>query len=208
MGDSDSWKPGSRRSGGSSPPAGPAAADSKPTAPAADTPNPKAAGRVIHDERGNAVWDWLKDTARIAIDSTSRLLMRLDVPELQVEDTQEQELRRDSERDSGGGYDPYGGSGPTSARSTSGARETRRGGGGYEPYAGAGSKATSGRASGTRGVGNSDAPRGAGDNAGPRRGTFGNQSATGGARNDTSNNAGGGYDPYGKGVTNKPTRKP
>ena len=108
MGNSDSWKPGSRAAGGNSPPADPAAVTSKPTPPPEDASQTKAAGRVIHDERGNAVWDWVKDTARIAIDSTSRLLMRLDVPELTMEDTQEQELRRESERDPGGGYDPYG----------------------------------------------------------------------------------------------------
>jgi len=139
MGSSDRWKPDSKP-GGNPRPAGPAAADSKPA--------PTATGRVVHDERGNAVWDWVKDTARIAIDSTSRLLMRLEVPELQVEDTAEQEQRKESERDLGGGYDPYGGSGLTPGR-TSGRRSTlgnksttggaRSGipgnaGGGYDPY--------------------------------------------------------------------------
>jgi len=54
------------------------------------------------------VWDWLKDTARIAIDSTSRLLRKLEVPELKGEHTQSQKLRLESDRDVGGGYDPYG----------------------------------------------------------------------------------------------------
>ena len=68
-------------------------------------------GRIVHDERGNAVWDWIKETSRIAIDSTSRLLKRLEVPELKVEDTQKNnELSLESDRDAGGGYNPYGGS--------------------------------------------------------------------------------------------------
>jgi len=179
MGNSDSWKPGSRQPGGNPPPASPAAASSKPTPPAEQASESKATGRVIHDERGNAVWDWVKDTARIAIDSTTRLLMRLEVPELQVEDTEKPEQRTESERDPGGGYDPYGGS-----------------------------ASTSNRTSGARGAGSPGVSRGAADSAGPRRGTFGNRSATGGDRSKTPNNVGGGYDPYGKGVTSKPTRKP
>ncbi|HEY3784600.1 MAG TPA: hypothetical protein VGL55_04920 [Steroidobacteraceae bacterium] len=64
-------------------------------------------GRVVHDERGNAVWDWLKHTSRIAIESTSRLLRKLEAPELKVEEEKDQELRLESDRDKGGGYDPY-----------------------------------------------------------------------------------------------------
>ena len=64
-------------------------------------------GRVRHDDRGNAVWDWLKDTGRNAIESTSRLLRKLELPQLKVEDKKDEELRIQSDRDSGGGYDPY-----------------------------------------------------------------------------------------------------
>jgi hypothetical protein len=64
-------------------------------------------GRVVHDERGNAVWDWLKETGRIAIESTSRLLRKLEIPELKVEDKKDEALRLESDRGSGGGYDPY-----------------------------------------------------------------------------------------------------
>ena len=39
--------------------------------------NDLGAGRVVHDSRGNAVWDWVKETTRVAIDSTSRLLRKL-----------------------------------------------------------------------------------------------------------------------------------
>ena len=79
----------------------------KPTGAAAPTPKGGSQGRVVHDERGNAVWDWLKETGRIAIESTSRLLRKLDIPEMKVEDQKDEELRLESERDRGGGYDPY-----------------------------------------------------------------------------------------------------
>jgi uncharacterized protein YllA (UPF0747 family) len=64
---------------------------------------------VVHDARGNAVWDWLKETGRMAIESTTRMLRKLETPELKMEDTQNQELRLqdDSGKCAGGGYDPY-----------------------------------------------------------------------------------------------------
>ncbi len=64
-------------------------------------------GRVVHDERGNAVWDWMKQASRAALESTSRLLRRLEVPELKVEEKKDEELRLESDREPGGGYDPY-----------------------------------------------------------------------------------------------------
>jgi hypothetical protein len=150
--------------------------------PSAESPDQFAgkSGRVIHDARGNAVWDWVKETSRIAIDSTSRLLRRLEVPELKVEDTQpNKELSIEADRDSGGGYNPYGGS--TSGK---GVASRASSGGGYDPYG----RSTSGKATDPRGSGTANT-RGSG------------KSSTG--------NVGGGYDPYGKDVTRKPTgRKP
>jgi hypothetical protein len=129
-------------------PATPSAAGQKPQSPAND-PNAGRTGRVVHDERGNAVWDWVKDTARIAIDSTSRLLKKLEVPELKMEDTQKNDLSIESDRDAGGGYDPYGSRSPakglgrregsnasrnTGFGSSGGSGRANNPGAGYDPY--------------------------------------------------------------------------
>ena len=76
-------------------------------------PADRGAGRIVHDERGNAVWNWVKETGRSCIDSTSALLKKLDISDLKIEgndDTlgarQDQGIGKGA-RDSGGGYDPY-----------------------------------------------------------------------------------------------------
>jgi hypothetical protein len=187
MGDSHSSKLGTRP-GGSPSPAKPAADNSRTPIPGAKPAAPdsagNSAGRIVHDERGNAVWDWLKDTARIAIDSTSRLLRKLEVPDLKIEDTQSHELRVESDRDIGGGYDPYGGAAPTSGRASG------KSGGGHDHYGGRGSSPGRGGAPAPKDVGGGYDPygRSSGQSSGPDK------------------NGGGGYDPYGKGVTNKPKR--
>jgi hypothetical protein len=76
----------------------------------------KAPGRIVHDERGNAVWDWIVETGRIFVGNTSRLLRRLEAPDLKIEEPDSQ-LHLESDRDAAGGYDPY---------SSSGARKHRR----------------------------------------------------------------------------------
>jgi hypothetical protein len=100
------------RSGPSTPAAAPVKATAHPGQPAPQT------GKVVHDERGNAVWDWLKQTGRNAIESTTRMLRKLESPELKVEQTHEEELRiqPDSDNCTGGGYDPY--NQPTKSRRT------------------------------------------------------------------------------------------
>jgi hypothetical protein len=106
MTDPNHSKPGQRPGGGgptkpTSAPAAPASAESK------DREN--SGGKVVHDSRGNAVWEWVKDTGRHAIESTSALLKKLEVPELKVEDHKDSnELRLEDDVDPGGGYDPYG----------------------------------------------------------------------------------------------------
>jgi hypothetical protein len=46
----------------------------------------RPAGQIKHDASGRAVWEWAADTGRNAIDSTSRLLKRLDIPGLKLQD--------------------------------------------------------------------------------------------------------------------------
>jgi hypothetical protein len=90
-------------------PSPPPRAASSTSKPGAAQPPTQPTGKVVHDERGNAVWDWLKETSRIAIESTTRLLRKLESPELKVEDTHEEQLRimPDHGKCAGGGYDPY-----------------------------------------------------------------------------------------------------
>ena len=75
--------------------------------PASRTGGEGATGKVVHDDRGNAVWDWLAESGRRAIEATSRLLRKLEMPELKIEDTKDEELRIAPEPGSGAGYDPY-----------------------------------------------------------------------------------------------------
>ena len=42
-----------------------------------------------------------------SLEATSRLLRKLEMPELKVEDAKDEELRIAPEPSSGGGYDPY-----------------------------------------------------------------------------------------------------
>ena len=89
-------------------PARPGAVPADP-APAARTGGRGATGKVVHDDRGNAVWDWLAESGRRAIEATSRLLRKLEMPELKMEDPKDEELRIAPEPGSrgGSGYDPY-----------------------------------------------------------------------------------------------------
>jgi hypothetical protein len=99
-------KPGQLPGGG-----GPETPDSSPSGNPAGDPGatPGSPGRVVHDARGNAVWQWVKDTGRHALESTSALLKKLEVPELEVEEHKKDDaLKLEDEVDAGGGYDPYG----------------------------------------------------------------------------------------------------
>jgi hypothetical protein len=52
----------------------------------ADEPAEGAPGRVKRDSQGNVVWEWAASAGRQALDSTSRLLRRLDVPGLRLDE--------------------------------------------------------------------------------------------------------------------------
>lgn len=51
------------------------------------------AGHVRHDKSGRAIWEWAVDTGRHALDSTSRLLKRLEAPGLALEDDARRKAR-------------------------------------------------------------------------------------------------------------------
>jgi hypothetical protein len=77
----------------------------------------ESSGRVRHDDRGTAVWDWKMDTGVFAAMSATGLLRRLDVSDLQMQEPQGLALAVPG-RDAGGGGDPYntGGSVPRRTR--------------------------------------------------------------------------------------------
>lgn len=66
-------------------------------------------GRVRHDDRGVAVWDWAVASGEFATLSTTRALKKLEVSDLKIEDTiRPTQLKLEvSGRDKGGGFDPY-----------------------------------------------------------------------------------------------------
>ena len=65
-------------------------------------------GRVRHDERGAAVWDWAVATGEFCTLSTTVALKKLEVADLKIEDHKTPELKLEvSGRDKAGGFDPY-----------------------------------------------------------------------------------------------------
>jgi hypothetical protein len=72
--------------------------------PSGDGPS----GRVRHDERGVAVWDWAVASGEFATLSTTRALKKLEVADLKIEDHKPAELKLETTgRDKAGGFDPY-----------------------------------------------------------------------------------------------------
>jgi hypothetical protein len=66
-------------------------------------------GRIVHDERGNALWKWRGDTS--STDTTSGVLEYIDPTDLEVEgqrgESGSSSRNLTKVRDAGGGYDPY-----------------------------------------------------------------------------------------------------
>ncbi|HMA10774.1 MAG TPA: hypothetical protein VKO83_02725 [Steroidobacteraceae bacterium] len=100
------------------------------SAPKDPEDKPTPAGRVKHDASGRAIWEWAMDTGRHALDSTSRLLKRLELPGLSIiddekEKKQAEEQAQRAERDSG--FNPYGEVDPRpSAKSSDSGQPERR----------------------------------------------------------------------------------
>jgi hypothetical protein len=73
-----------------------------------DSPSAGPSGRVRHDERGVAVWDWAVASGEFATLSTTRALKKLEVADLKIEDHKPGELKLETTgRDKAGGFDPY-----------------------------------------------------------------------------------------------------
>jgi hypothetical protein len=62
-------------------------------------------GRVVHDDRGNAVWKWGGNTSTTG--STSGVLEHIDAQDLQVQASGASGESGTPVFDAGGGYDPY-----------------------------------------------------------------------------------------------------
>ena len=59
-------------------------------------------GRIIHDDRGNAVWKWYGDDDTSSMGTGTGVLEHLDANDLKVEN-----LNPSEAFELGGGYDPY-----------------------------------------------------------------------------------------------------
>lgn len=105
----------------------------KPARPAPAPASPGPAGRVRHDERGMAVWDWAAAAGDTAALSATNLMRKLEVPSLSLEQTQRSlKALQTAARDAGGGGDPYnqrnGASGDPFKRVVAGGNPYDRGG--------------------------------------------------------------------------------
>ena len=58
---------------------------------------PVRSGQVRHDSGGRAIWEWALDSGRHAIDSTSRLLKKLDLTSLRLIGDDEKPWKKDEQ---------------------------------------------------------------------------------------------------------------
>ena len=85
------------------------AASAKDVVPEKFMQNDRPAGRVRHDERGMAVWDWAVASGEFAALSATNMMKKLEIDDLKIEETQRavRALAQPQGRDVGGGGDPY-----------------------------------------------------------------------------------------------------
>jgi hypothetical protein len=88
--------------------------DSRPATAAASPSQAKdaspGAGRIVHDSRGNAVWNWDSGSDPSSTASTSKMLRKLDLSNLRVEDAAQPEKDAGPKKPGSGygpGYNPY-----------------------------------------------------------------------------------------------------
>src|SRR5262249_50094522 len=78
--------------------------------PAESSRSDRPSGRVRHDERGMAVWDWAVASGEFQTLSATRAMKKLGVGDLKIEETKRDMPQLSLEkagRDKGGGGDPY-----------------------------------------------------------------------------------------------------
>lgn len=63
---------------------------------------PPRVGRVRHDASGRAIWEWASETGKHALDSTSRLLKRLELPGLSIAEDDKDEKKEEKQGIYGG----------------------------------------------------------------------------------------------------------
>lgn len=77
--------------------------------PQPPAPEERPSGRVRHDERGMAVWDWAVASGEFHTLSATSALKKLETTDLKIEETARVSglSLEKSGRDKGGGFDPY-----------------------------------------------------------------------------------------------------
>jgi hypothetical protein len=64
------------------------------------------AGRIVHDSRGNAVWNWAQGGDASSTASTSKMLRKLDLGNLRMEDDAPAAEKQPDAKKGGSGYGP------------------------------------------------------------------------------------------------------